>query len=427
MEGYILAGLVLLLAIFVNVASKTAPHAAPPPTKEGFESAQAPVPEPKALTAPIQAAPEVNTLPSASFGETSEVTSRPFQDPSRDKAPARRIQEVLQDMDGFVNFEEPKLRDVSDPAVSLPLTTFKSDRQRLQDEASFLSRNPGLQSSLTVSDLYDVRTNLSYLQKKARSLEEGTIEGFEDSAAPSPRATAAQIQDASSRISMEIARLQASGTTDPVYQARIDILSKINQQFQTLLVQLNNKSLLPTDVPITQKDLQDFLPNLQNTSKPLGAFLANFQSPTTSLLANLFPPATDGDIASQQETRSLAEKYGKGLSWNVNVQYTSPDAATAAAAAKKSSNTEERLSSGVPHSPAHFDWKERASFIAESIRLRGLQPSDFGCIPTTATVGKDFSWRGHAKMVCSRLQSTTDPALPEACGCPPAEWAGWKQ
>ena len=382
-----------------------------------------PIPAPLVLTPPIAPAPEVNSIPTAPFGEISDVASRPFQDPARDKAPARRIQELLQDMDGFVQFEEPNLHDTSDPATALPLSTFKGDRQRLQDEVSVLSRNPGLQSSLTVSDLYDIRANLVYLQKRARSLADGTTEGFED--VPSAKATLADLQDASSRITVEIARLQASGTTDPVIQARTDILSKINQQLQTLILQVKNTTLLPTEIPITQKDLQEFLPNLQNTTKSLGAFLANFQSPTNALLANLFPPAAEGDFAAQRETSTLAEKYGKGLSWNVNVQYTSPEAARAgrAAAVVPGDNNE----AAAVHSPSHFDWRERAAFIRESIRLRGLEPSDFGCLPSNAAVGKDFSWRGYAKMVCTRLQSTTDSALPEACGCPPAEWAGWKQ
>jgi hypothetical protein len=40
-------------------------------------------------------------------------------------------------------------------------------------------------------------------------------------------------------------------------------------------------------------------------------------------------------------------------------------------------------------------------------------------------VSNDFSWKGYTRMMCSRLQTTLDPALPETCGCPPATWKGW--
>ena len=46
-------------------------------------------------------------------------------------------------------------------------------------------------------------------------------------------------------------------------------------------------------------------------------------------------------------------------------------------------------------------------------------------MPEGTDVGKEFSWRGYAKMICSRLMATPDPALPETCGCPPANWSGW--
>jgi hypothetical protein len=28
--------------------------------------------------------------------------------------------------------------------------------------------------------------------------------------------------------------------------------------------------------------------------------------------------------------------------------------------------------------------------------------------------------------VCTRLQASFDPGLPEYCGCPPVDWAGWR-
>jgi hypothetical protein len=83
----------------------------------------------------------------------------------------------------------------------------------------------------------------------------------------------------------------------------------------------------------------------------------------------------------------------------------------------------------APTKPGHFDWKERAKNIRESIRKRGLTPSDFGCMTPAqeANVSPDFSWRGYCKMVCNRLTTTMDPGLPETCGCPPQGWMGWSK
>jgi hypothetical protein len=55
-----------------------------------------------------------------------------------------------------------------------------------------------------------------------------------------------------------------------------------------------------------------------------------------------------------------------------------------------------------------------------------LNPQEFGCLSSESNVGPDYSWRGNARMVCTRLESSTNTALPELCGCPPKEWAGWR-
>ena len=57
--------------------------------------------------------------------------------------------------------------------------------------------------------------------------------------------------------------------------------------------------------------------------------------------------------------------------------------------------------------------------------MRGLNPKDFGVIGDTEEVSIHYSWRGYAKMICSRLMNTMDPGLPEYCGCPPYNWNGW--
>ena len=76
--------------------------------------------------------------------------------------------------------------------------------------------------------------------------------------------------------------------------------------------------------------------------------------------------------------------------------------------------------------PSHFDWRTRAKQIEGQVKKRGMNPSDFGIMPQETKVSNDFSWKGYARMICTRLQATMDPSLPETCGCPPMDWSGWR-
>jgi hypothetical protein len=184
---------------------------------------------------------------------------------------------------------------------------------------------------------------------------------------------------------------------------------------------------------------------------------------------NLFPAYEGGDISGAMLANAVFQKYGdslfKGVSWNLNLNYVSPNEMAQAKAlangGKGGIPTEpfsnspssqfqlgnvsrtrgdfdsaigslESKSPGVrpefpPLNTASFDWKARSAQICEAVRRQGLEPADFGCLANTSKVGDDFSWRGYTKMVCTRLQTTTDTGLPEACGCPPVGWPGWRQ
>ena len=452
-NGLLFFGLVLVLAIFVVVASQTMP------TKEGFQPLVIPTPGPPAqpINAGAKAMPytEPSTqILSAPIGQTSDVTSRPFQDPALDKSKYVILYSLLQDMHGFKAFELEKLEDTSDPTISLPLNTFHGDLQRLEDEVAFLNRNPGIDPTLTVEDVHEIRVNLTYLQKKARSMNTGSIEGFEDSTA-SPKASLSDLQSANTSISTEIARLQASGTTDPSFQARVNILTKIQQQIGNYITQLQNNTLQPADVPITTADLKNFLPKISNPASPVSNFLDSIQAPSS--MSNLFPAYVGGDISGAALANVLLQNYGKGLSWDINMKYSpvggsslgattnvgsqqfqlgSPQlqmpSSTRGAFDQAIAQIQSGETSGVrptlPEPPTQqFNWKDRSSQICESVRLRGLDPADFGCLANVSKVGQDFSWRGYAKMVCNRLKTTLDEGLPETCGCPPVDWPGWKQ
>jgi len=453
-NGLLFFGLVLVLAIFVVVASKTMP------TKEGFQPIVIPTPGPPAqpINAGAKAKPytEPSTqILSAPIGQTSDVTSRPFQDPALDKSKYVILYALLQDMHGFKAFELENLEDTSDPSISLPLNTFRGDLQRVEDEVAFLNRNPGIDTTLTVEDVNEIRVNLTYLQKKARYMNTGAIEGFED-ATVSPKATLDDLKSTNTKISTEIARLQASGTTDPSFQARVNILTKIQQQIGNYITQLENNTLEPADVPITKEDLRKFLPQISNPSSPVTQFLNSIQAPSS--VSNLFPAYVGGDISGAALANVLLQNYGKGLSWDINMKYSAPGGSSLKATTNVPRAQQFQLgspqlqmppstrgafdqaiaqiqkgeTSGVrptlPEPPTQqFNWKDRASQICESVRLRGLDPADFGCLDNLSKVGQDFSWRGYAKMVCNRLKTTMDEGLPETCGCPPVDWPGWKQ
>lgn len=412
MKGILFLGLLLLLAACLAAASQVKS------VKEGFKPLAIPEPGPPPQPisqTPTAYAPPNNVIPSAPAGQTSELSPKPFQDPAQDKASFARINDLLGDMNAFADFELESLHDTSDPMISLPLTNFRGDRQRLQDEISLLNRNPGLPSSLNITTIHDMSVNLRYLQKKARELTTGTTEGFED-AAPSPKATADDVQNAVLRTSAEIIRLQSSGSTDPATQKRISVLTQINQQLKTISDDLKSGKLLPADVPLTQHDLKAFLPTISDPARPLTQFLNTL---------NEGQPGKNDDAvigAIMKAFGNTQENFkDRDDSWAPRGAFDQ-----AIAQVKNSGSGNPRPQFPEPE-VGKFNWRDRASHICESVRMQGMEPGDFGCLANASKVGQDFSWRGYAKMVCTRLETTTNTGLPEVCGCPPVGWAGWRQ
>ena len=111
-------------------------------------------------------APPSTALLAPPPGQIASVNTRPAEDPALQKASPRRIQSVFESMNGFFERSEAGLQKLGDPSVQLPLTTARSDKNRLKDELAVLLRNPGLESSLTEEDLSGIEGNLAYLQRK---------------------------------------------------------------------------------------------------------------------------------------------------------------------------------------------------------------------------------------------------------------------
>lgn len=292
-------------------------------------------------------------------------------------------------------------------------------------------------------------------------------------------ASEAELRDFSQKLLAEITRLRASGTNDPITVARVGNLNGMMTQVDDILAKLQSGAMLPEDVPILSADIRTALPILGDPTQALPQIVRRFNLPPA--VASLLPAGAASDPEVGRQVGSLLDKYAadflKGVSAAVSfkVKYT-PEREVAIAEAEGKSRARGVASTGFPTAaelaaaagapafmpvdqgavsdagaasidalasqpgelinpprpnpswlpnPARFDWKKRAKEIENQIRLRDLNPSDFGVMRPGAAVPPDFSWRGYARMICSRLQTTTDPGLPETCGCPPMDWKGW--
>lgn len=296
---------------------------------------------------------------------------------------------------------------------------------------------------------------------------------------PADRAVAseAELRDFSQKLLAEITRLRASGTNDPITVARVGNLNGMMTQVDDILAKLQSGAMLPEDVPILSADIRTALPILGDPTQALPQIVRRFNLPPA--VASLLPAGVASDPEVSRQVTGLLDKYAedflKGVSAAVSfkVKYTpereleiakakgdkgvantgfptaaelktiasapafmpvdqgaASDTGLPGIAALAGSESHELLNPPRPNpswlpNPARFDWKKRAKEIENQIRLRDLNPSDFGVMRPGAAVPTDFSWRGYARMICSRLQATTDPGLPETCGCPPMDWKGW--
>ena len=405
---------ILIYSIFVSACSS-------PSAKEGFTnlpnaSTLPQIPRlPKVPGVPATPLKKPNTqvadLPRAPLNNLAENNSLPYNDPALEKGTAKMLLELKSDMDGFAASELPGLVSVgsNDPSITLPLTRFRGDYQRVKDEVLVIGANQGLQPHMTIEDIEIMAANLRFLQRSYRTYSDNQMlpapttelskvassngkqaEGFQSQIPYEPMITPAQLQILSQKVALEIGRLLSSGTVDPVLQARAGIFTKIRQSLDDMIVRVNNGSLAPSDIPIKVKDYENFLPAL-GSSGPI---------------ANLFTPVTLPSSSGSQEKPQI-------------------DVRAAPVIHAPRGEFEQTISTLDNKTPG-FNWKRRAEEITENIRRAEMNPDDFGCMKRGVQVSKDFSWRGHTKMVCSRLSTALDPGIPEQMGCPPVSWKGWR-
>jgi hypothetical protein len=248
------------------------------------------------------------------------------------------------------------------------------------------------------------------------------------------------------KLAVEITRLTATGTSDPVIQSRINIYTEMKNTVDSLINQVKNKTLDPSQIPIAQADYQTFLPALGSDSAGPAGLL--FNSGNTSL-SSLFNKYQVGDLSGADLATTLFNTYAdsltNGLSYNVSLTYTSPNETTkevakalyrgefqntidGAAECDGFSNSPE-MSSYVPSkgtTDTGFNWKDKCKQLYTALERMSLDPGDFGCLAPGTQVSPDYSWRGNAKMICTRAATHADPGLPEQIGCPPVSWPGWR-
>lgn len=276
-------------------------------------------------------------------------------------------------------------------------------------------------------------------------------------------ASLSDLMDFSAKIQGEILRLSASGTTDPIVNARITNLTNMKNDVNNIITKLQTNAILPTEVPIMKATIVNALPILGKPTEPLPQILQQLKLPAG--LGNMLPSSVTKDPEAIQQTNTLIQKYaqdfldGASASFAFRIGYTSPrEVEIEQSRAKVAESTIDKtgypsnqdldaVANGLPisttqtpnkvtdpyandpraelRSPGHFNWKERARHIEDQVRRREIPDSAVGIMPRDAKVSSDFSWKGYAKMICTRLQASVDTGLPQACGCPPGDWKGW--
>lgn len=449
----------------------------------------------------------VADLPKAPNGYLAGDAPVQSADPVNKKASTPMIYALLNDMKAFQGFELPYLAERGDPNIQTSISTFRGQYQSVLEEAQLLNQNPGIQSTLTLKEYEMIYSNLRYLQKQYRNLENvGLVpdgddraekkEGFTGagttSSASGERATLDDLLELKDRLDAEIRRLSSSGTDDPVLRARVDLFTTLRNRIEGIINDVSSGVLSALDIPIMKSDVDAFLPALSGSTSADSGRVAGGESLARAIRRWFMSGSVSNgsgnlvDLVGRANAENMAEKILKGMSLDVRFRYigdnevskawaTATEAVAVAGASVstmditgvdqsldgfvQSVGSEGGAAGGTvgtgrgerargefdsrireldmnflggrpsykKKEPAKLDWRERAKGICENIRKAGLDPSDYGCmVGSTQQVGPNFSWRGHAKMVCTRLETNAVAGTAVSMGCPPVEWKGWR-
>lgn len=304
-------------------------------------------------------------------------------------------------------------------------------------------------------------------------------------------ATMVQLQDLSLKIAAEIQRKKASGSQDPVLLAQVSNFEAIKKLVDDVIKKVTNKTVAEKDIPIPVSVYTNFLPQITASTLDLPDWLQKFQAlfpaaatgemngnkfvqslvdqygsdllknvsfdwdiklkytgesdkqiagELTKALATATLPRPSGDLlygpGDTAQTQGAAPGTEYRGSFDSIIGFLKKAAGMDAGSATGSSAGAATDATGIdtnapaPDVTGHasgLDWKDRSAAICDQITKRGMNAYDFGCMKDTSAVSENFSYRGYAKMICSRLATNYDPSIPVLCGCPPPTWPGWRQ
>jgi hypothetical protein len=292
---------------------------------------------------------------------------------------------------------------------------------------------------------------------------------------PVARATLQDLKNLIVQITNKTQQITNSGTQDDILLNRVEALKDVKKRVQTLIDKIETaKTMKESEIPITKSQFTAFMAALAaGTELPsLTTDEATTETDTTPNLKDVFSAlgpdglkniSFDWDIKLRytgDTEKTLAEEAIKAAAKqalpgaaNTNVSSYGPgdetvepggyrgafDSIIKFLTGKGNSDIVKSVSAGdgsgtssgsgtLPKSgaPATLDWKQKSADICDQIKKREMDPYEFGCMKDTTVVSENFSYRGYAKMICSRLATHYDPSVPELCGCPPVSWPGWR-
>lgn len=275
------------------------------------------------------------------------------------------------------------------------------------------------------------------------------------------KATKEDLVDLQTRIHAAILTLSASSTTDATVVARIKSLQAMYEIVGGMVNKLDDGTWKASDVTVYKEDIVDILPNLADPGKKVIDIFSQSSgkklSPVQAGIAKLVGEE-NADMVFKDLVDKGMFKMSMDIGYNISDSLTSRKKSLVYSSDvdllgdkdgankskdwhKKESNEDAAMSTDSPFDssmlgmddrapkkqnvPSGLDWKKRTEDICTQVQKRGLDPLDFGCIRPGSTMSPAYSWRGHAKMVCGRLNATMDPDLPRVSGCPPSNWKGW--
>jgi hypothetical protein len=339
----------------VAPASVTPPVISPPPVRNEGEN-------PSSYKVP-------GKIPNAPYEQIARNDPRPYSDPREIKTNLPRIKEIAERLRGFLSFQAQLISDSSDPNIQLPLTQARADLDKLDASINVYERNPGIKPSESEQLMNEIEDNLWYLQNQVYKIQglspnQGTpaplkpsvYEGFTSQEQPKPQiqnsvysqistvsnkspadasqplktkkdppATVKDLKEFLQRINTESKQLSSTGSTDPILSARLNGLDRIRNDVQDILNQINNKQMSEDEIPITKKEIENSL--IQINKGQIPSFISTNMSNTLPAsvtqiaMTNIMPNIPNQEMAMAIAGNPLAKRILDNTTISVGINY----------------------------------------------------------------------------------------------------------